>query len=152
MLCWNGTTLALARLSCEVLHGRKRTLCAGVILGGPPIIPNHVRRHKDIRIWAPNFKGCRCMCLLGHRSHYTLHCSQTAVFFCFFLLPDLFFQTSVSENALAEKLTGWKETQQKQGQTPRIQIPKRCVMEWNLRITNEQDCFGDTSPQLETEM
>lgn len=85
-------------------------------------------------------------CLISHCSRYTLSCCQTAGFYFFFA------QTPFSENALAEKLAGWKEMQKKQSQTPQIQIPKRCVMEWNLRITNEQGCFGDPSPQLETEM
>lgn len=88
-------------------------------------------------------------CLICHCSHYALHCCQTAGFFMVFFF---FAQTFSAENALAEKLAGRKEMQKKQSQTPRIQIPKRCVMEWNLRITNEQGCFGEPSPQLETEM
>lgn len=125
------------------LQGCKYSLAAGIALYGLLVIPTNMRNHKGVRRWAANFKGYSYTWLIGHYSHYTLYCCQNVIFFAWI---------SFSKNALAENLPGWKETQKQWSQTPRIQIPKRCVMEWNLRITNECGCFGDTSPQLETEM
>lgn len=102
------------------LHGCKHTLPAGITLDGLSVIPTSMKSHREVRRRAPNLKGYCYMCLIGHYSHYTLHCCQTAIFLPSLLSPNMLWQ---------KNLTGWKEMQKQQGQTPRIQIPKRCVME-----------------------
>lgn len=144
MLCQTPAGTAPAQhWSSKGCMGCKRTLPAGITLKGLLVIPTNMRSHKEVRRCTPNFKGYSYTCLIGHYSHYTLHCCQTAIFLPRLLSPKMLWQKSSQDG---------KRLKKQQSQTPRIQIPKRCVMEWNLRITNERGCFGDTSPQLETEM
>lgn len=61
------------------LHGCKHTLPAGITLDGLSVIPTSMKSHREGRRRATNLKGYSYTCLIGHYSHYTLHCCQTAI-------------------------------------------------------------------------